>query len=270
MRVLLLAAGVGSRLRPLTDLLPKCLVPIQGRPLLDIWLENLFAAGVEAVVVNTHYKAAMVREFVKASPWAPRVTLVHEENLLGTAGTLLLQRQFLESSGPFLVAHADNLSDFDPSAFLRAHEKRPDGAVMTMMTFETETPRTCGIVKLDAQGIVTAFFEKPEDPVGTLANAAVYIFEPSIFAALEEIEPAPFDISLDIIPRCIGRIATFENASYHRDIGNLESWRQANRDFPSKLRSVENAYWTKLLLGNDGELGTTLRALMGPADGTNR
>jgi mannose-1-phosphate guanylyltransferase len=265
---LLLAAGIGSRLRPLTDLLPKCLVPIKGRPLLDIWLENLFGAGVEAVTVNTHYMAPMVQQFVSASPWAGRVTLVHEETLLGTAGTMMSQRQFVESSGPFLVAHADNLSDFDPSAFARAHEKRPSPAVMTMMTFETETPRTCGIVKLNTEGIVTQFFEKPEEPVGTLANAAIFIFEPSVLAELANMDPPPFEISLDVIPRYIGKIATFANTSYHRDIGNLESWRQANRDFPRDLEPVRNSYWSKLIQENGGKLGTKIQALLDPATGS--
>ncbi|MGH9203514.1 MAG: sugar phosphate nucleotidyltransferase, partial [Vicinamibacterales bacterium] len=87
MRALLLAAGYGTRLKPLTDAVPKCLVPIRGRPLLDYWLDLLFTDGIEAALINTHHLADRVQAFVAASRWKSRVTLVHEDSLLGTGGT---------------------------------------------------------------------------------------------------------------------------------------------------------------------------------------
>ena len=89
MRALLLAAGLGTRLRPLTDVTPKCLAPIRGRPLLDIWLERLSAAGIGPYLINTHYLASQVVEYVESSKYKSLVTIVHEPVLAGTAGTLI-------------------------------------------------------------------------------------------------------------------------------------------------------------------------------------
>ena len=87
MRALLLAAGLGTRLRPITDSVPKCLVPIRGRPLLGYWFDILFRGGVDRALVNLHYHADAVRSFIPASPWRGRIETVYEEKLLGTAGT---------------------------------------------------------------------------------------------------------------------------------------------------------------------------------------
>jgi mannose-1-phosphate guanylyltransferase len=95
MRALLLAAGIGSRLRPLTETVPKCLVPIHGRPLLDYWLELLFSGGTERVLINTHWLADHVRDYVASCRWRPRIDLVHEGTLLGTGGTILANRATL-------------------------------------------------------------------------------------------------------------------------------------------------------------------------------
>ncbi|WP_252717126.1 nucleotidyltransferase family protein [Herbaspirillum sp. B65] len=134
MRALLLAAGLGTRLRPLTDFLPKCLVPVAGRPLLDYWIETLLRQGVEDILINTHYRADLVERYIAASTWCDRVTLVHEPQLLGTAGTALTHRQFFGEQ-PFLLAHADNLTRFDCRDFLSTHRNSPQGPALTMMLF---------------------------------------------------------------------------------------------------------------------------------------
>jgi mannose-1-phosphate guanylyltransferase len=126
MRALLLSAGLGTRLRPLTLRVPKCLVPIHGKPLLDYWLEHLFAAATERVLINTHWLPEVVREHVARSPWRDRIDLVHEDKLLGTAGTVLANREWL-GDRPFLLAHADNLTDFDLGEFRARHSARPPG-----------------------------------------------------------------------------------------------------------------------------------------------
>ncbi len=87
-RALLLAGGYGTRLRPLTDTLPKCLVPIHGKPLLSYWLDLLFESGVERALINTHYLPDQVRSFRDQSPWRERIDLAHEDTILGTAGTV--------------------------------------------------------------------------------------------------------------------------------------------------------------------------------------
>ena len=230
MRAFLLAAGFGTRLRPLTDSVPKCLVSVAGKPLLQYWFDLLFPAGIEHAVVNTHYLPNPVRAFVAASPWKERVTLVHEETLLGTGGSLLANRALLGDK-PFLVAHADNLTIFDVKAFLDRHETRPQGVDITMMTFETDAPQSCGIVEEDEQGIVRAFHEKVPNPPGRHANAAVYIFDPVVMDFMASLGKPVIDLSTEVIPHFIGRICTFHNSQYHRDIGTPESLAKAERDF---------------------------------------
>ncbi|RMH50386.1 MAG: nucleotidyltransferase family protein [Zetaproteobacteria bacterium] len=231
MRALLLAAGVGSRLRPITERIPKCLVPIHGVPLLDYWFGLLFDQGVDRVRVNTHYLADQVVHHVASCRWRDRVELVHEPRLLGTAGTLLANADFCRG-GSFLVAHADNLTRFDLAAFVRAHRARPPGVVATMMTFHTDTPQSCGIVELDRRGIVTALHEKVADPPGNLANGAVYLFEPDILDRIRAVGvPCP-DLSRHLLPQLLGRMQAFHNDDYLRDIGTIDALRKAEREFP--------------------------------------
>src|SRR4051812_7326728 len=103
MRALLLAAGFGTRLRPITDTTPKALVPVHGRPLLGYWLDLLFEGGVERALINTHYLADQVRAFAAASPWRDRIDLTHEDELLGTGGTLVANRAYF-AGRPLLLA----------------------------------------------------------------------------------------------------------------------------------------------------------------------
>ena len=229
MRALLLAGGMGLRLLPITATRPKCMVEINGRPLLDYWLELLFEAGIERALVNTHWLADQVTAFVRASRWADRIDLIHEDELLGTGGTVLANRAWFQEK-PFIAAHADNLTDFDVCGFIEAHHARPAGHAITMLGFRTDTPRSCGILELDERGTVLAFHEKVDDPPGNLANGAVYIFEPEIVDAIAAMGRPVVDLSTEIIPRFIGRILCVETSGYHRDIGTPESLRRAIAD----------------------------------------
>ncbi|MFL6826685.1 MAG: nucleotidyltransferase family protein [Bradyrhizobium sp.] len=236
MRALLLAAGVGSRLLPITATIPKCMVMINGRPLLDYWLELLFQADIERVLINTHWLPGQVSLYVKMSRWASRIDLVHEGELLGTGGTVLANRQWFQKQ-PFMLAHADNLTDFDVGALIAAHHSRPPGNVMTMLGFRTDDPSSCGILELDDRGTVVAFHEKVDDPPGNLANGAVYVFEPEIINAVAAIGRPMVDLSTEIIPQFINRILCVETDGYHRDIGTPESLRRACAEFGQRSRA---------------------------------
>jgi mannose-1-phosphate guanylyltransferase len=230
MRALLLAAGVGSRLLPITATTPKCMVMINGRPLLDYLLELLFGAEIERVLINTHWLAGQVGAHVKASRWASRIDLVHEGELLGTGGTVLANRQWFQGQ-PFMLAHADMLTDFNVGGFIAAHHTRPPGHLMTMLGFRTDDPRSCGILELDNRDTVVAFHEKVDDPPGNFANGAVYVFEPEVIDAIARIGRPEVDLSTEIIPRFLGRILCVETDGYHRDIGTPESLRRACAEF---------------------------------------
>lgn len=231
MQAVLLAAGFGTRLRPLTDRIPKCLIPINGRPLLDIWLHQLSDAGVSSFFINTHYLADQVEAYVAASPFHDRVTLLHEPELKGTLGTL--QGIIPLLTGDFLVAHADNLCTCSWADFMEAHRHRPENCLMTMMTFETDAPSTCGIVEMDQKGCVLKMHEKVSEPPGTTANAAVYLMSREIADVLPSDVPAP-DISHHLIPRLQGAIYAWPCDGYMRDIGNPASYLKAQNYFQGK------------------------------------
>lgn len=230
MNALLLAGGIGSRLRPITDSVPKCLVPINGRPLLDIWLEALMKAGFQEIVVNTHYLAPQVEAYLADSFYSGQVRSVYEPELLGTAGSLMAYRQWLDRE-TCLVAHADNLVQIDFQAFLEAHQQRPDDCLMTLLAFETDSPQTCGILELDEQRRVTGFHEKVADPPSNLANGAVYLIEPALFEWLEAQVPPPSDISLDVLPGLMGHCQAWPLKGYLRDIGNPAALALGEREF---------------------------------------
>lgn len=230
MRALLLAAGLGTRLRPLTDTIPKCLVLIQGKPLLLYWLEMLRDAGVGPILVNLHYHAGLVSDFICESGFDRQVTTVYEERLLGTGGTLLKNAAFFAQE-PLMLIHADNLSKFSVRDFIHAHESRPAGCEITMMTFTTPTPESCGIVELDTAGVVRSFHEKIDNPPGNLANGAVYILEPSVVDYLVSLGKEEIDFSTEVLPQYLGRIFTFHNGIYHRDIGTMASYLAAQGEY---------------------------------------
>ena len=228
-KALLLAAGLGSRLRPITDSLPKCLVPIDGKPLLYHWIELLCLAGVDEVIVNTHYFAEQVSHACEQSPWQRKLVVDYEPQLLGTAGTL--RRHLKRLAGhDFWLIHADNLSRFSVPNFIEVFENRPSNCLGTMMTFVTDSPTQCGIALCDENKVLRQYFEKVADPPSNCANAAVFLLDSEIFPVLAS-SPGAFDFCRDIVPKLIGRINTFANDCYHRDIGTVESYQQAIKDF---------------------------------------
>jgi mannose-1-phosphate guanylyltransferase len=211
------------------------MVPIMGRPLLQYWLDLLGPAqGCSEIIINTHYLPEAVRTFVAHSPFRRKITLIHEDVLLGTGGTLRMLIPYLRGSDA-LVAHADNLTLFDLDEFKRAFSERPNCCLATMMTFKTDTPQTCGIVELDPEGLVRRFHEKAPAPPGDLANAAVFLFGQDAWGIIEALGDV-YEISLDILPRLLGRINTWHNLIYHRDIGNQRALQAAEQEFPDVYR----------------------------------
>ena len=227
MRALLLAAGLGTRLRPLTDSIPKCLVPIKGQPLLDIWLERLTKAGIGPFLVNTHYLSKQVETFLEGSPDRSQVGLVHESQLRGTAGTLIANLNFFEGMDGMLI-HADNYCLADLHAFIQVHLQRPPECLLTMMTFRTSDPSSCGIVELDSRGVVIRFHEKVYKPPGNLANGAVYILGAELLSRLGSDLHDVSDFSTEVLNRLVGQIYTYETSEIFLDVGTPETYQRAN------------------------------------------
>ncbi len=225
MKAILLAAGLGSRLRPLTDTIPKCLAPINGEPLMGIWFELLERHGVDEVLINTHYLAEKVAEFVDSRKSPMRVRLSHEDTLAGSAGTIERNWDFVSSEDEFLVCNADNLTDVDLSSLVEFH--RGAGSMLTMAVFESDRPSECGIVEIDAAGRMLSFEEKPARPRSNLANGGVYVMDRRIGDRLPAHKPA--DIAFDLIPSCIGEAYGWNWPGLLLDIGNPEAYRAAQR-----------------------------------------
>ena len=228
-RALLLAAGLGTRLQPLTERWPKCLMPIGERPLLEYWLETLWRSGIRQARVNLHYLPEIVESFLARPRFRDWVNAVKETKLLGTAGTLRKHADFFKTQTTLLV-HADNWCQCDFTNFLEFHQRRRlEGTALTMMTFDTESPHSCGIVEVNDDGVVQAFHEKVTNPPGTRANAAVYLLEPELLNWLVT-QTQINDFSTQVLPNYLGRIATWHNPQLHRDIGTIQSLRQAQSD----------------------------------------
>ena len=233
MKAFLLAAGNGSRLRPLTDHTPKCMVPIGGTPLIDLWLDALGQAGVDEVLVNLHHLSGIVAEHLRQRREPPIVLTAFEPDLLGSAGTLRHRRDWVRDEQFFLAINADNLTDFDLRRLIDFHRAGDSPATLTV--FRAEHPSRCGIVELDPHGVVTRFTEKPSEPVSNLANAGLYAFDPRILSEIPD--TSPVDIGLGLLPRLVGRARALHLEGYFRDIGTPEAYQQALREWRPKVPS---------------------------------
>jgi mannose-1-phosphate guanylyltransferase len=233
-KAFLLAAGVGSRLRPITDTIPKCMVAIDGRPMLDVWLDAFAAAGVEEVLVNLHHLPEVVRQHLILRTGPPDVRVVFEPELLGSAGTLAANRQWVDGEEMFLACYADNLTDFDLRTLIDAH--REHGVVATLTVFHSANPSAGGVVEVDADGTVTGFTEKPSEPVSDLVNAGMYAFHPSLLAEIDG--PPPKDIGYHLLPRLVGRAKAMPVEAYFRDIGTVDAYRLAQQEWPMRAEGA--------------------------------
>ena len=230
-RAYLMAAGLGTRLYPLTGLTSKPMVPILNRPVMEHLLHLLRRHGVTEIAANLHYHPDKIRSyFGDGSEFGVELRYNLEEHLLGTAGGADAFREFLSAS-TFLVMSGDGLTDIDLSAFLAAH--RASGGVATMAVKEVDDPSLYGVVVHDDDMRVVGFQEKPprEEALSTLCNCGIYAFEPQIF---DYIEPGVFvDWAKDVFPALLEDGQPFhcwELATYWNDVGNIEQYRLSNFD----------------------------------------
>jgi mannose-1-phosphate guanylyltransferase len=227
-KAFLLAAGVGSRLRPITDTLPKCMVVIDDQPMLDVWLDAFDHAGVDEVLVNLHHLPDVVRQHIAARHGPPAVRTVFEPELLGSAGTLAANRHWVDGEEMFLACNADNLTDFDLRSLIDEH--REHDAIATLTVFHSENPSAGGVVEVDGAGTVVSFEEKPSEPASDLTNAGMYAFHPSV---LDEIAgQTPRDIGHHLLPQLVGRARAMPIEGYFRDIGTVEAYQRAREEWP--------------------------------------
>jgi mannose-1-phosphate guanylyltransferase len=223
----LLAAGNGTRLRPLTDTIPKCLVPIRGTPLLAIWLKWCARYGINHVLINTHSHSERVLDFVAGYDGPVEVSTTHEPELLGSAGTLQNNRTFVAGEKEFAVLFADVLTNCRFDAMHEFH--RLSGAAITVGTYKTPNPTQCGILTTDEIGRIVGFAEKPLVPTSDIAFSGIMIGGPTLLAKVSSHIPA--DIGFDVLPKLVGEMFAFPIADFVLDIGTIEKYEQAQREW---------------------------------------
>ena len=218
LKALVLAAGAGTRLRPLTERLPKPLAPVGGRPVVARLLDRL--DGFE-VALNLHHGADLVERVVGRGP-----VYLREGWLRGTAGALAGAAGFLGDED-FVVASGDGVHDVDVGALVGRH--REAGAAATITVERVERPETCAVVALDDRGHVRQFVETPADPFSDLASIGIYCFTPEVLRFI----PAdrPFDIAHELIPALLDArvpVAAYQTDAWWIDIGDPDALLAAN------------------------------------------
>lgn len=225
MKALILAAGAGTRLRPLTDSCPKPMLPIAGKPLLERTLSWLRRYGVREAALNLYHLPQVVRDGLgDGQRFGMRLVYHQETELSGTSGAVHGFPGFFDQ--PFLVVYGDLLIDLDLDHLIGFHHERR--AIMTLALKRTDTPQSQGMIEVDEQGRVLQFVEKPARwQGGDTANAGVYVCQPEVMGY---IPPGFSDFGHDIIPALLRDqqpVYGVPLRGYLLDIGTPEAYAQA-------------------------------------------
>lgn len=243
MKAMILAAGLGTRLRPLTDDRPKALVTVAGRTLLEIALSRLRTFGIHEVVVNLHHFAGMVVDYLKANGnFGMRIEISREEVLLDTGGGLKNAAWFFLESGPgreqpFVLHNVDVISTIDLGRMLQFHAEHH--ALATLAVQKRETSRyllfdshhqLCG----RRQGEDAPELARPAEQIQPLAFSGIHVLSPQIFGKIHQ--EGAFSIVqayLDLAAKGEKILAFRADGSYWRDLGRPENLIEAAKDLAS-------------------------------------
>jgi mannose-1-phosphate guanylyltransferase len=232
MKAFLLAAGLGTRLKPITNETPKCLVQINGRPLLEWWIDLLKKHKVQEVLINLHHFPEKVVEFLSMNSNNVKFNYYYEEMLLGSAGTLRMNKEFVKGEKEFYILYADNLTNINLTEFKNFH--RTHNYPFSMALFHSQNPKACGIAELNAESVITDFEEKPKEPKSDLASAGVFISSPDILELIPNNNLT--DIGYDLIPKLIGKMKGWITSDYLLDIGTHQNLKKAEEEWPNVIR----------------------------------
>jgi mannose-1-phosphate guanylyltransferase len=226
MKAFLLAAGLGTRLQPITNTIPKCLVPVAGKPMLAYWFDLFRKHGITEVLINLNHFPEQVKAYVNNTITDLKVTLVNEDILLGSLGTLIHNNKFVENEESFFVFYADTLTNVNLQEMLEIHKQslKP----FTMGLFLSNDPKSCGIVTLDQSGCVVDFEEKPTAPKSDLANAGIYIMNVDLFNKVKLHDKKVLDIAFDLLPQLVNQMQGYEIKDFVLDMGTHSNLALAN------------------------------------------
>lgn len=231
MKASILAAGLGTRLRPLTTATAKPMMPVANKPIMEHVIELLARQEFDKLFVNIHYQPETIRRyFGNGRRWGVDLTYLYEEDLMGTAGGLKRMERLLNDD-TFVVFSSDVLTDIDLEPLVKFHRKRD--ALATLALASSNDAGKFGAVEIADDGAVTAFHEKPAwiGDATALVSCGIYVFEPEVF---DLIPPDTFyDFGHDLFPRLFRmgkRLYGYEHGDYWMDIGRLEDYRRGNFD----------------------------------------
>ena len=241
-KAMVLAAGKGTRLRPLTSAVPKCLLPVGNTPIVKHQLRWLKRYGVRKVAINLYHKGDEIKAALgDGAAYGIDIHYSPEETLLGTAGGAKRMEAFL--NGTCYVVYGDTVSNVDLSSLAEFHRQKQ--ALITIVLFETENPSETGIVEIDEDGKITGFTEKPPGGKrpGTLSNGGIYILEPEILNYMAD--DGYYDFGFDVFPRLIEeKVSVYgyrlNPEEYLIDIGTIEKYRQVNIDIDAGKVEIVN------------------------------
>jgi len=201
------------------------LLPIRGVPLLHIWLQICKRFGINEVLVNLHAHAELVRNYLQKNANGTLIHVTEETDLLGSAGTLRANRDWVAPDDCFWIFYADVLNCADLKSMLTLHQQRRP--VATLGVYRVSDPRRCGIVTVSADSTIREFVEKPEHPTGSLAFSGLMIGTTELLDAIPD--RSPVDIGFDVLPQFAGRMLGFTIDDYLIDIGTMENYRVAQQ-----------------------------------------
>jgi NDP-sugar pyrophosphorylase family protein len=225
MKAVIMAGGRGSRLAPYTTVLPKPLMPLADRPVIDVVLRQLVRAGVEGVLISVGHLGSLLESWIRSEAnYGVPISFLYEDEPLGTAGAL---GNIDSPDGTFLALNGDILTTLSFADLAEFH--RSSGAVATMAVKERTVEVEYGIVHTGEDGSVVRLEEKPR--LGYTVSMGVYAFEPAIVEHIARGERVDFP---DLLLRAIGagqRVAAYSFDGYWRDIGNRDDYEAAIADF---------------------------------------
>jgi len=227
LKAFLLAAGLGTRLKPLTDDTPKCLVSICGVPLIYIWLDLIEEAGIDEVLINTHYLADKVRDKVLSRNNKVKIKFFHEEVLLGSGNTIALNYEFVKNEKNFFLLYADNLTNVSLKEILDYHLTLD--SIFTTYVYETDIPKEKGIFTANDSGKVISFEEKPKNPESNLANSGIGVVNKKIFNYFNN--NTYLDFGKDVMPKLMNHIYVLKTSKFIKDIGTMQDYYEAQSDW---------------------------------------
>lgn len=234
MKAFLLAGGHGIRLRPLTNSLPKCLVPIRGKPLLDIWLDLCARSGITEVLINLHAHAQTIEEHINRIHCPLKVLVIHEQQLLGSAGTLDANRDWIGSDRAFWILYSDVLTNFDLRRMSDFHLHHNYTA--TLGLYQVPEPSRCGVAITDSRGVVTEFEEKPANPRSNWVFSGLMVAGLELFDSIPSTVPA--DIGFHVLPRLVSKMLAYPIHEYLLDIGTMPNYQRAQLTWPTNYEEA--------------------------------